>query len=90
MPLEVKQVIDKRQKWQDKPDKEGWWWQDVEAHLPRYKIIHVLGKFGEMRVKVLPDLPTLDDYLARYGVNDKVKFQYIPAPDHTKERNRDA
>jgi hypothetical protein len=81
------ELLETKPQWQDKPDKAGWWWQDVEAHLPRYRILKVAGKLGGMRVLVT-DYPTLEDYLASYDENDKIKFLYIPEPEPYEEETR--
>lgn len=76
------ELYENRPQWQDKPDKEGWWWEDLETDqegFHPYKIIRVTRVWGELRVAT-SFLPTIDDYIGLYGETAKTKFLYIPEP----------
>jgi len=84
------ELYENQPKWQDKPDKAGWWWEDLETDqegFHPYKIIRVTRVWGELRVAT-SFLPTIDDYIGLYGETAKTKFLYIPEPEPYKEGNK--
>jgi hypothetical protein len=82
-------LYENRPQWQDKPDREGWWWEDLETDqegFHPYKIIRVTRVWGELRVAT-SFLPTIDDYIGLYGETAKTKFLYIPEPEPYKGKD---
>lgn len=84
--LRALELYENQPQWQDKPDREGWWWEDLETDqegFHPYKIIRVTRVWGELRVAT-SFLPTIDDYIGLYGETAKTKFLYIPEPEPYK------
>jgi hypothetical protein len=83
------ELLETKPQWQDKPDKAGWWWEDLETDqegFHPYKIIRVTRVWGELRVAT-SFLPTIDDYIGLYGETAKTKFLYIPEPEPYKGKD---
>ncbi|MET0039913.1 MAG: hypothetical protein ABW041_07215 [Dehalococcoides mccartyi] len=82
------ELYENRPQWQDKPDKEGWWWAKYDSiHLRNYlKIVKVVKSDDEYGVVEDLDMSTVGEIVK--GLGGTIKYQYIPEPDHTKEMSR--
>lgn len=89
--------MENRPKWQDKPDKEGWWCAMAkERQCGWYWLytpvnpVYVYKQKGALYLRkydvedfILKDY-TLSEYLKRYKDYDGIKFLYLPEPEPYK------
>lgn len=76
-------------KWQDKPDKEGWWWVCSEEPASGAKfnqIVEIRGIPAGLRVWV-GGFPTIEQYIGEYVRGTKITWLYIPEPEPYKSGN---
>lgn len=80
------ELYENQPKWQDKPDKEGWWWvcsEEPTSGAKFNRIVEIRGIPAGLRVWV-GGFPTIEQYIGEYVRETKITWLHIPEPESYK------
>lgn len=80
------ELYENQPKWQDKPDKEGWWWvcsEEPASGAKFNRIVEIRGIPTGLRVWV-GGFPTIEQYIGEYVRETKITWLHIPEPESYK------
>lgn len=85
--LNIREQMENHPQWQDKPDKEGWWWAYYfeKDKLTYRSVTNVKCVRGVLCVLLRHDFSTIEEFINR-GTRYKntLKFSYISPPEPYK------